>query len=152
MTKTKMTHVAYRGNVPAMTDVMAGAVQFMFTDLGSAEPMAEAGKLRVLAVSTTERVGSSPNIPTVAEAGVPGYSAESWQMLVAPAHTPKVIVDKLNEAINAIIATPQVREQMMRARTVPIGKGSPDELLKFTFSEISRWGNVIKDAGLAGTQ
>jgi tripartite-type tricarboxylate transporter receptor subunit TctC len=151
MTHTHMTHVPYKGNALALNDVMSGQVQFLFSDLASVEPLVKAGKLDALAVSTATRVPEDPHIPAVSES-VPGYSAESWQMLVAPAGTPPSIVNKLNAAVNSIVNSSDVRQQFAKFRTVPNGMGSSQDLHSFLAAEVVRWGNVIKSAGLAATQ
>ncbi len=148
----KLTHVAYRGNVQALTDTIAGHVQMLFSDLGSAAEFVKAGKLRALAVTTPERFPSASDIPTIAEAGVPGYSAESWQMLVAPAGVPPEVLARLNTEINRIIAAPDVRDRLLQLGVTPKGTGDLAALTAFTRSEIDRWGTVVRAAGIAGTE
>ena len=134
----KLVHVAYRGNAPAMTDVIAGHIQLMFSDIGSAEEFIKSGKLRALAVSTPDRFPGTPDIPTIAESGVPGYSAESWQMLVAPAGVPDAIMSRLNSTVNAAVTSPAMRQKLIQLQVTPKGTGTPAELRAFTQAEIDR--------------
>src|SRR4051794_1147643 len=106
MTGTQMTHVPYRGSLPALNDVVAGHIQFMFCDVPPAAGMIQAGRVRALGVSTTTRLPAFPDIPPVSEAGVPGFDAAAWLMLVAPAKTPQPIVDKLHSELKRVFATP----------------------------------------------
>jgi len=148
----KMTHVAYRGNVPALTDTVAGHVQMIFSDIGSATNLVQAGKLKAIAVTTAERFAGTPDIPTMAEAGVPGYEAESWQMLALPAGVPLPIQEKLNIEANKAIATPAVRDRFLKLGVTPRGTGALSELAAFNRAEIDRWGAVVRDAGIAGVE
>lgn len=148
----KLVHVAYRGNAPAMTDVIAGHVQMMFSDISSAEEFIKSGKVRALAVSSPDRFPGAPDIPTIAESGVPGYSAESWQMLAVPAGVSDAIMSRLNSAVNAAVSSPAVHQKLIQLQVTPKGTGTPAELLAFTRTEIDRWGTVLRDAGIAGSQ
>lgn len=152
MTGTKMTEVVYRGIPPALTDLLGGTIQFMFSDIGAGAPLIKAGKVRALGVSTAERFQGEPEIPTLAENGVPGFAGDSWQMLVAPANTPKDLVDKLNATTNNILNTPDVSQQLLRLGMSSIGKGKPDELKAYIKAETARWRKVVTDAGFAGSQ
>ena len=107
MTGIEMTHIPYKGSVPALTDVVAGHIPLMFVDLGPAQPMIKDGKVRALGVSSAVRVASLPDVAPIAEVGVPGFEAVAWQMLVAPANTPKEIVDTLYKELKAILALPE---------------------------------------------
>ncbi len=152
MTGTKMTEVVYRGITPALTDMLGGTIQFMFSDIGTVEPLMKAGKIRALGVSTSERFKGDPDIPTLAENGVPGFAGDSWQMLVAPAKTPKDIIDKLNVATNEILNSPAVAGKLQGLGMSSIGKGTPAKLESYVQSEAARWGKVVTDAGFAGSQ
>lgn len=152
MTGTKMTEVVYRGIPPALTDLLGGTIQFMFSDIGAGAPLIKAGKVRALGVSTAERFKGDPEIPTLAENGVPGFAGDSWQMLVAPATTPQAIVDKLNSTTNEILTTPDVTRQLLKLGMSSIGKGKPDELEAYIKAETARWRKVVTDAGFAGSQ
>jgi len=152
MTGIKMTHVPYRGTAPALNDVLGGYIQLMFSDLGPALPMINAGKLRALAVTTKETFAALPDVPPLAEAGVPGFDAAAWQGVVAPAKTPQPILAKLNSQLNAIVAMDDVRTRMNSFGMVPVGTGSLDELQRFLQSEIVRWGKVVEEAGIAHSE
>lgn len=152
MTGTKMTEVVYRGIPPALTDLLGGTIQFMFSDIGTVASLIKVGQVRALGVSTAERFQGDPEIPTLAENGVPGFAGDSWQMLVAPANTPKNIVDKLNATTNEILETPEVTKQLLNLGMSSIGKGKPAELEAYIKSETVRWRKVVTDAGFAGSQ
>jgi tripartite-type tricarboxylate transporter receptor subunit TctC len=152
MTGIKVTHVPYRGTAPALNDLIGGYIQFMFSDLGPALPLINAGKLRVLAVTTKQRFASLPDIPPLADVGVPGFDAAAWQGVVAPAKTPKDILIKLNANLNAIVAMTDVRARLKDLGMNPVGKGSVDELQSFLEAEIVRWGKVVEAAGIAKSE
>jgi tripartite-type tricarboxylate transporter receptor subunit TctC len=152
MAGIKATHVPYRGTAPALNDLLGGYIQFMFSDLGPALPLINGGKLRALAVTTKDRFVSLPDVPPLADAGVPGYNAAAWQAVVAPGKTPKDILNKLNAELNAIVALDDVRARMKDLGMLPIGKGAPDELQRFLASEITRWGKVVEAAGIAHSE
>ena len=151
MTGIQMTHVPYKGNSPALTDVIAGHVDLMFAD-ATVVPMVRAGKLRALGVSSLNRLPSAPEIPPIAEVGVPGFNAAGWGMIVAPAHTPAAVVTKLHDAISAIEAQPEIREHIIALGLTPKLGTPPDQLQDFINTEMVRWGKVVQSAGLAGSQ
>jgi tripartite-type tricarboxylate transporter receptor subunit TctC len=148
----RMVHVPYKGLAPALNDVVAGHVQLMFGDFATALPLVRAGKLRVIGVSTAERVGAGPDIPTLDEVGLKGFDASSWQMVIAPAGVPKPILDRLSADLRAIVAEPDVRKEFERRGLLPLKSGTPEELQAFVKSEITRWGAVVRKAGVAGMQ
>ncbi|MGH6770456.1 MAG: Bug family tripartite tricarboxylate transporter substrate binding protein [Xanthobacteraceae bacterium] len=148
----KMVHVPYKGLSPALNDVVAGHVQLMFGDFATALPLVRAGKLRVLGVSTAQRISSATDIPPLAEVGLKGFDASSWQMIIAPGGVPASILKKLNAEIRAIVAEPAVNKEFVRRGLLPIESGTPEELKKFVKSEIGRWGDVVRKAGVAGIQ
>jgi len=152
MTGIKVTHVPYRGTLPALNDLTSGYIQFMFTDLGPALSMINAGKLRPLAVTSKTRFAMLPKVPPLAEAGVPGYDLAAWQGVIAPAKTPPSVVAKLNSQLNAIVKLPDVRARLNDLGMNPVGKGSPEELAQFLHSEIGRWAKIVESAGLAKTE
>jgi tripartite-type tricarboxylate transporter receptor subunit TctC len=147
-----MTHVPYKGSAPALIDLVAGHIQVLFTDLAPALELIRAGKVRVLGITTAEPAAAAPEIPPLAKAGVPGYDTAAWQMMVAPARTPQPILLKLNAEINAIVNTAEVTKQFIDLGLIPLGKGSLQEIDAYTKSEVVRWGKVIRDAGIAGSQ
>ena len=147
-----MTHVPYRGSLPALNDLVAGHIQLMFSDMAPAYPLVQAGKVRALGVTTAQRVASAPEIPPLAEVGIAGFDWAAWQSVAVPGGTPKDIVGKLNAAVNAAIAEPDVTKKLIDLQFIPIGKGSPEELDRFVKSETARWAKVVRQAGVAGTE
>jgi tripartite-type tricarboxylate transporter receptor subunit TctC len=147
-----MTHVPYKGTLPALNDVIAGHIQLMFSDLAPAYPLIQAGKVRALGVTTAQRAAAAREIPPLAEVGVPGFDWAAWQSVAAPGGTPKEILAKLNGAVNAAIAEPEVVKQLVDLQFIPIGKGSPDELERFVASETTRWAKVLQQADVAGSE
>jgi tripartite-type tricarboxylate transporter receptor subunit TctC len=148
----EMIHVPYKGLMPGLTDVVAGHVNMMFADFGTALPLVKDGKLRALGVSTTQRVGPAPEIPPLAEVGMPGFDASSWQMIIAPAGMPPPVLDRLNTELRAIMNEPEIRKDFADRGLVPLSSGSTEELQRFVKSEIVRWGKVVEQAGAAGSQ
>ncbi len=143
----RMTHVPYKGDVPAIQDVMAGHVDFMFAPTAPILPHVQAGKLRALAVATAARVPSLPNVPTMAEAGVPNFEAEQWQGIFAPAGTPPAIVQRLNAEINRALQDPEVKAQLGKLGIKIIG-GSPEKLTEIQKADIAKWSRVAKAANI----
>ncbi len=150
MTGIKMTHVPYKGSAPALVDVAAGQVPLMFSDFAPALGMIKAGKLRALAVTTAKRVPSQPDIPTMQEAGVPGFEALPWQMIVARAGTPGPIVDLLNAQVKSIMTGGDTPDRITKMGMLPADTGTPAGLKKFVETEVARWGNIVRAAGIAG--
>src|SRR5215467_4569695 len=151
-TGVPMTHVPYRGTLPALNDLVAGHIQLMFSDMAPVYPLIQAGKVRALGLTTMQRAASAPEIHPLAEVGLPGFDWAAWQSIVVPGGTPKDVVAKLNAAVNAAIAEPEVAKKLGDLQFIPIGKGSPEELDRFVAAEIGRWGKVVQQAGVAGTE
>jgi tripartite-type tricarboxylate transporter receptor subunit TctC len=152
LTGIAMTHIPYRATPPALNDVVAGHVQLMFGDVTSTLPLIREGKVRALGVSTAQRVGSAPDIPPLAEAGLPGFDGASWQMVVAPAGTPKAIVARLNAELRALMSEGDVQQELARRGLISVATPPPDELQQFVKSEILRWGRIAQAAGISGTE
>jgi tripartite-type tricarboxylate transporter receptor subunit TctC len=152
MTGMQIAPVAYRGSLPALNDVVAGHVPMTFVDVGPAQGLIAAGKVRALAVSTATRLPFLPDVPPIGQAGVPGFEASSWQMIAAPAKTPRPIVDKLHTELKALLASPDMREQLHKNGMLPRENPSVEGLQDFIKSEIARWGKVVQQAGIAGSQ
>ncbi|MFL6797777.1 MAG: Bug family tripartite tricarboxylate transporter substrate binding protein [Xanthobacteraceae bacterium] len=146
MTGTDIVHVPYRGGAAAINDLIAGRVQLMFESLNSIAPHAQSGAVRALAVSGARRSPAFPDLPTVAEAGVPGYEAPTWSGVIAPAGVPRPIVDKLNAAINHAIASQIFRERFAMIGDEPAG-GSPEEFAETIRADSAKWGAVIARSG-----
>jgi tripartite-type tricarboxylate transporter receptor subunit TctC len=138
-----MTHVPYKGGAPATTDLMGGQVDMMFEQMYAAAPSIRAGKLRALAITSKTRSPLFPDVPTMQEAGVPGFEVQNWQGLVGPAGLPANVVKTLNEACNKALADPAIRQQML-GQGNEIGGGSPEQFAAFIHAEAARWGKVVK--------
>jgi tripartite-type tricarboxylate transporter receptor subunit TctC len=152
LTGIKLTHVPYRGTAPALADLIAGYIQLVFSDLGPALPLINAGKLRPLAVTTKKGLAALPDVPPLAEAGVPGFDAAAWQAVIGPAKIPPPIVARLNAELNSIMGLEDVRTRLVPLGMVPIGKGSPEYLARFLQAEIVRWAKIVELAGLTGSE
>jgi len=146
MTGTAIVHVPYRGGAPAINDLIAGRVQVMFESLSSIAPHARAGSVRALGVSGAKRSPGFPDIPTIAEAGVPGYEAATWSGVIAPAGTPRPIVDKLNAAINRAIVSQLFKDRFAKIGDDPAG-GTPEEFAETIRKDSAKWGEVVRRAG-----
>jgi len=139
----------YKGMQPALNDLAGGHIAMMTSPI----PLAHAGKVRMLGVTTKERVGAIADVPPLAEIGVPGYDAASWWMLVAPARTPRSIVDKLHADLRGVLREADVREEFIqRQGLIPVDSPAPDELRKFVEVEIARLGDIVRKAGLAASE
>lgn len=147
-----MTHVPYKGMVPALSDVAGGHIPMMFSVIPAALPLIQSGKLRALGVTTTQRIEPIPEVPPLAEIGVPGFNASTWFMLVAPAKTPRTIVDKLHAELRDFNGDPAVREELVRQGLMPVVSPAPDALQAFVRSETIRFDKIVRQAGLAGSQ
>ncbi len=145
-TGTSLQHVVYKGSAPALNDLMGGHVQVMFDNVPSSAPLAAAGKLRALAVTSAKRTALAPNIPTVAEIAVPGFESLSWIAVYAPAGTPAAIVKQLNDAINAALKHPKLLATFQKAGLDPVG-GTSEELAHYQSAEIAKWAKVVKTIG-----
>jgi tripartite-type tricarboxylate transporter receptor subunit TctC len=152
MTGIEMSHVPYRGSLPLLNDVVAGHIPLTFIDLGPSVGMLQAGKVRPLGISTKIRLAQFPDIPPIAEAGVPGFDAASWQMIVAPAKTPRPIIDKLHGELLSMVALSEFKSQIISGGMLPMDNPSVEGLQDFVKAEIVRWGAVVRRAGLAGTE
>ena len=140
-------HVPYKGLGPAITDLLGGQIQLLFADVGLVTAHLKAGKLRGLAVSGSSRSAALPDLPTVAEAGVPGYAAGTWYGLFAPAGTPPAIVSRLSEETRKALAHPDVRASLAAQGVDPAGN-TPEQFAAFVRDEYAKWGKVIRDAGI----
>jgi len=145
MTGTEMTHVPYRGSGPALQDVIAGRVEMMFDSMPSSAALVRAGQLRALAVTTERRIDAFPDLPTVAEAGVPGYAIATWYGIWAPARTPAPIVGRLQAAIAEVLADPATRTRLEPLGAEPVGD-PPEAFAAFVRAEYDRWGRLVREA------
>jgi tripartite-type tricarboxylate transporter receptor subunit TctC len=140
-------HVPYRGSVPAMLDVIAGHIPFMIVDLQPALQQIKEGKVRVLGVTTARRVAAAPDIPTLAEGGLAGYELVPWQGVVAPAGTPRPIVDMLADQIKKLLENPSTRDRFTAIAIEPLPASTPDSFADFIKTEVDRWATVVKNSG-----
>jgi tripartite-type tricarboxylate transporter receptor subunit TctC len=147
MTGIDMLHVPYKGTPPALTDLLAGRHAAMFSDLPPSLPSVSAGKLHALGVSTLTRSPAAPTIAPIADAGLSGFDAAAWLMMVAPANTPDAIVTKLHAELTTIMALPEVRDRLAQQGMIPVVSGSPETLRRFVRTEIGRWGEVVAKSG-----
>src|SRR6516162_5704899 len=147
MTGTKMLHVPYRGTGPALNDIVAGHVDFIFMELASAYKLHEAKKARILAVATEKRLEILANVPTLIEVGLPGFVSDTWNAISAPPKTPAAIVAKLNRAINGVLEEPETKARFHQLNMLP-GGGSPEDLAQLKRADTERWSKVIREAGI----
>ncbi|MGF6347634.1 Bug family tripartite tricarboxylate transporter substrate binding protein [Variovorax sp. W2I14] len=143
----KLTHVPYKGTPPALTDVAAGQVPFMFDQVTAALPMVKSGKLKLLAVTTAKRIALVPDLPTMIESGIPGFEMSSWQAVYAPKGTPKPIVQRLNAEIVKALKEPDVKARLSDQLAMEIVGSTPEELRDFMAREIPRWAELVKKSG-----
>jgi tripartite-type tricarboxylate transporter receptor subunit TctC len=151
MTGIEMTHIPYKGTAQAMTDVLAGHVPVIFSDLAPAIPLLRDGKLRALGISSATRFAGLPDIPPLADS-VPGFDAVAWLALVAPAATPAEIVDRLHAETKSVMAMPDVQQRFVDLGNIPLVSPPPAELQRYVKSEIVRWGKIVEKAGLVGSE
>ena len=145
MTGVDIVHVPYKGTAPAVNDLLAGQVQALFDSLATALPNIRAGKLRALGVTSLQRSKSAPDIPTISEAGAPGYEATGWFGVLVPAGTPADIIAKMNAELGAILKQPDVEERFLKFGAAG-GGGTPEQFAAFIRSEQEKWGKVIREA------
>jgi tripartite-type tricarboxylate transporter receptor subunit TctC len=146
-TGAQMVHIPYRGGGPAVTDVMGGQVPLIWVSIPAAAQQVKAGKLRALAVSTLKRSPAFPDVPTMQEAGVADFEVDSWYAMLVPAKTPRAIIDKLNKALNTVLAEPAVRSQLLEQGADAVG-GTPEALGKVIAAELPKWAKLAKDANI----
>jgi tripartite-type tricarboxylate transporter receptor subunit TctC len=147
LTGAPLAHVPYRGSAGAATDLVGGVVESSFAGVPNALAQVPQGRLRALAVTTAKRIPQLPDVPTLQEAGVPGYDASVWLALLAPAGTPHEVVAKLNAEIGKLMDTPDVRRALLGAGVEP-APSSPEAMAQYMAQEITRWGKVVKEAGI----
>jgi len=149
VTRSNMLHVPYRGSAPAVTDLLGGQVQSMFDNTPSSLPHVQGGRLRAIAITSAQRSPLLPDVPTIAESGIPGtagFDVQSWFGIAAPAGTPRPIVEKLNAEINRALALPDVRKRLEELAATP-GPGTPEQFKTFIAAETRRWHDVVKASG-----
>jgi tripartite-type tricarboxylate transporter receptor subunit TctC len=147
ITHIQLVHVPYKGTAPALNDLIASHVDLFFNELATSIELNKAGKARILAVATKQRVAAIPDVPTLEEAGVPGCESDTWNAWTAPPKTPAFAVAKLNDAVNKVMKDPQLLERYKELSLSP-GGGSPEQMAAFLKAETQRWSAVIKAAGI----
>jgi len=147
---TKMVHVPYKGGGPAMADLLGGNIQLIFATAASAVPHIKSGKIRALAVTTAKRSGLVPELPTVAEAGLPGFEANNWYGVLVPAGTPRAIVNRLNKDVVAVLNLPDLKDFLFK-QGLDAAPSTPEAFAAYIRSEKAQWEKVIKAAGLYHT-
>jgi tripartite-type tricarboxylate transporter receptor subunit TctC len=149
----EMHHIPYKGIQPALNDLAGGHIALMSAPIPVALPLVQGARVRMLGVTTKDRVEAIPDVPPLADIGVPGYNAPSWFMLVGPAKTPRAIVDKLHADLRVVLDEADVREEfIMRQGLIPVRSPPPDELKRFVATEIVRLGDIVRKTGLAGSE
>jgi tripartite-type tricarboxylate transporter receptor subunit TctC len=148
MIGAKAQHVPYRGSVAALSDVVSSEISMMMVNLAVAMPLIRDGKVRAYGVTSPARIRAMPELPTIAEAGLPGYAATGWFSVVVRAGTPRPIVDRLNDVLVAYLKRPDVQEKLQALAIEPL-TSTPDELAAFIATEIDKWARVVKEAGIA---
>jgi tripartite-type tricarboxylate transporter receptor subunit TctC len=147
MAKITLLHVPYKGSGPAVSDLLGGQVDLMFDSITSARPHIESGKLRALAVTTRTRSSALPQVPTIAESGLPGYELSPWFAVYLPAGTPHMVVSRLNQALLDALRKPEVRQRLALIGAEPVGS-TPEQLRVHLASEMDKWGRVITERGI----
>jgi tripartite-type tricarboxylate transporter receptor subunit TctC len=147
MAKIDIVHVPYKGTGPAQTDTIAGNTQLLFGSVATTLPFIKSGRLRALAVTTPKRIAAAPDVPTVTEAGVPGYEVILWHGLIAPKGVPKPIIDQLNKAANEVIKVKEMEERLAGDGVAPAG-GTPEQFGNLIRADIARWAKVVKQANV----
>ncbi|MBI1965688.1 MAG: tripartite tricarboxylate transporter substrate binding protein [Betaproteobacteria bacterium] len=145
--RVEMTHVPYKGGGPAMTGVLSGEASVMFPTMQSVMPLVRTGRLRALAISITTRSPALPEIPTIAEAGVPGYDATGWYGMLAPAGTPEAAIDRLHAGVVKILAAPELKQRLAAEGAIAVGN-TPAQFDRFIRDEIGKWAKIIRELKL----
>ncbi len=147
MAGIRLTHVAYKGGGPAMVDLIAEHIQLIFASPGTVVPQVKAGRIRALAVTTATRAAALPDIPTISEAGVPGYEAKNWYGLVTPARPPAAIVQRLGSEVRGVLGMADIRATLI-AQAIDPAPSTPEQFTAFVKTQIVKWARVVKAAGI----
>ena len=146
-TGVQLTHIPYKGGGPAVTDVMGGQVPTLWVSIPAAAQFVKTGKLKALAVSTVKRSAAFPNVPTMQEAGLADFEVDSWYAMFVPAKTPRAIIERLNKALNEVVADPEIRDKLLAQGAEGVG-GTPEKLGQMVAAEIPKWTKLAKDANI----
>jgi tripartite-type tricarboxylate transporter receptor subunit TctC len=147
MSGVNIVHIPYKGSGPALTDLLGGQVHMQFSGLPPLMPFIKSGKLRALGVAGTRRSSALPDVPTIAEAGLPGYTSASWQGLAGPSKLPKTIITRLYDEARKFVAVPEIQSRLIELGAEPVGS-SPDEFTGFIRDEFQKWARVIREIGV----
>jgi tripartite-type tricarboxylate transporter receptor subunit TctC len=147
MAKLKMVHIPYKGTAPAMIDMLAGQVATMAATVLTGMPHIRSGRLRPIGITSLARAGAAPEIPTIAEAGLPGYESVQWYGMLAPAKTPREIVNRLHAEVTGVLKQPEIKSRLAADGADAVGS-SPEEFTRYIQSELVKWAKVARDAGL----
>jgi tripartite-type tricarboxylate transporter receptor subunit TctC len=147
MAKTKILHVPYKGTAPAVVAVLSGEAQLTYSSIPSILPHVRSGRVRALGIGNAERIATLPDVPTISEAGLPGFEAYAWGGMIGPAHMPAAVVARLSKEINEILKQKDVADRMLAEGTVPTPSG-PEEFTAYIRAELKKWGDVVKMAGI----
>jgi tripartite-type tricarboxylate transporter receptor subunit TctC len=147
MAGIKLQNISYKGEQPALTDILGGQLPMMFSNVSAAMPLVKSGKLRGLAVTSAARIDAAPGLPTMAEAGIAGYETATWLGIVAPSATPRDVVARLNAEFQRVMAMPDVKEKLV-AQGLTLASGTPDQFSAYIRSEHAKWSKLIRDAGI----
>ena len=148
MSNTRMTHIAYKGEQPALTDLMGNQIQWMFSNVPASMPLVKSGKLTALAISSAHRSGAAPDVPTVSEAGVPGFDAATWFAVVAPRDAPRAVVERLSAEVGKALDNPKLL-QRLEAQGLTVQKSTPAQSDKYIASEYEKWGRVVRESNIS---
>ena len=147
LAKVQLVHVPYKGTAPALNDIIASHVDLMFTEIATSLPLAKSGKAKILAVAAEKRIPAIPDVPTLAEAGVPGCVSVTWQAITAPPNVPDAVADKLTDAVNKAMKDPELLDRFAKLNLRP-GGGTRAQMAAFLKDETKKWGDVIREAGI----
>ena len=147
MSGIKITNISYKGEQPALVDILGGQLPMMFSNVSAAMPFVKSGRLRALGITSSSRFDTAPGIPTIAESGLPGYEAETWLGFVVPVATPREIISRLHAEITRVMNLPDVKEKLI-AQGFILERSSPEQFSEYIRSEQLKWGKVIHDAGI----
>ncbi len=152
LTGLQAMHIPYKGAVPAMTDVVGGHTHMTFADPSITRELVDAGKIRAIGISSLTRAAAVPDVPTIAELGLPGFEGVSWHLVVAPTGTPDAVVEKLRGAFKSAIADPEIQKKLVGMGVIPVDSPAKADLVRFVADEKTRWGKIVQQVGIAGTE
>lgn len=152
LTGMQATHIPYKGALPALTDVVGGHIHMTFADPSVTREMLDAGKIRAIGVSSLTRTSIVPEVPPIAELGLPGFEGVSWHLVVAPTGTPDAVVEKLRAAFKSAMAEPEIQKKVIAMGVIPVDSPPRADLVRFVTEEKARWGKIVEQVGIAGTE